>query len=196
MSGRVCCGLAVAMLLAGATAVGDFENQSDVGSPHMAGSAEFRAGAYIVRGSGLNIWGTADAFHFVWKKTPGDVSLAADIEFEGEGVVAHRKAGLMVRQSLESGAPYADIMIHGDGLASLQYRETPGGVTKEIRATAKAPRAVRRERRGTQIVARAGAETLGPITLPLGDAAYAGLAVCSHDDAVLETAIFKHVAVK
>jgi hypothetical protein len=34
--------------------------------------------AYTVAGGGANMWSTNDAFHFVWKKVSGDVSLAAD----------------------------------------------------------------------------------------------------------------------
>src|SRR5207302_1133855 len=30
--------------------------------------------------------------------------------------------------------PYVDVAVHGDGLVSLQYRELPGGPTREIQA--------------------------------------------------------------
>jgi hypothetical protein len=41
--------------------------------------------------------------------------------------VAHRKAALMIRQSLDPGAAYADVALHGDGLTSLQSRATADG---------------------------------------------------------------------
>jgi TolB protein len=184
------------LALGAAAAVGIFEDQSDVGSLKMAGTAEFGGGVYRVSGGGANIWANADAFHFVWKKASGDVSLSADIGFEGTGVAPHRKAGLMIRQSLDADAPYADVMIHGDGLTSLQYRESPGGLTKELRSKASKPRSVTLERRGAQFTMRVGEEIVGPVALQLQDPVYAGLAVCSHDDTVLETALFRNVIVR
>src|SRR5712671_6613818 len=74
--------------------LGLFENQGDIGNSSKAGSAVFDAatGSYLVSGGGENMWFTNDAFHFVWKKLSGDVSLAADIAFPSAGGNAHRKA--------------------------------------------------------------------------------------------------------
>src|SRR5262245_52170801 len=76
-----------------------FENQTDVGATAHTGSVEHNAaqGAYLVAGGGENMWFTNDAFHFIWKKVSGDVTLAADISFLGSGGNAHRKACLLVR---------------------------------------------------------------------------------------------------
>ncbi len=107
-----------------AATFGAFEGHLDIGSTKHAGSVEFDPlrGAYLVAGGGANMWFTNDAFHFVWKKVSGDVTLAADISFLGEGGDPHRKACLLVRQSLEPESAYADAALHGDGLTSLQYR--------------------------------------------------------------------------
>src|SRR5215203_1698812 len=130
--------------------VGDFEASADVGKVEQAGSAQFdrAAGQYTVKASGENIWKTSDAFHFVHRKVTGDLTLRADVKFIGAGKNAHRKAGWMIRQSLEADAPYVDVMVHGDGLISLQYRAEKGGVTKGIDAKVKAPATVRLERAG------------------------------------------------
>jgi hypothetical protein len=179
---------------------GIFEGQTDVGAPAQAGSAQFdkTQGTYEVTGGGANIWGAADAFHFVWKKISGDMDLTAHVRFEGAGKVAHRKAGLLVRQTLEGGSPWAGVMLHGDGLTSLQYRETAGGLTKEVRAAVSAPVTIRLVRKGdtfTFYVAREG-EALaeaGSMKVPLADPVYAGLGVCSHDDTATEKAVFSEV---
>src|SRR5258708_33245185 len=78
----------------------------------------------------------------------GDVTLTADISFLGKGVNEHRKAVLMVRQSLDADSPYADVAVHGRGLTSLQYREEKGSTTHEIQANISAPKRVRIEKRG------------------------------------------------
>src|SRR5256884_5178709 len=93
------------------------------------------------------MWFTNDAFQFVWKKMTGDVALTADIRWIGTGGNAHRKACLLIRQSLNPDSPYADAAVHGDGLTSLQYREAPGAPTREIQSNVSAPRRVRIEKK-------------------------------------------------
>src|ERR1700733_7750949 len=63
--------------------VGIFEGHDDVGTVLHAGSVDFDAAkhTYTISGSGENMWFSADAFQFVWKKVSGDVTLAADISF-------------------------------------------------------------------------------------------------------------------
>src|SRR5689334_1182292 len=122
-------GVIAAISIARAETVGTFEDHADVGETPKHGSAAFDSttGEYRITGGGANIWGTADAFQFVWKKMSGNMALSADVKFIGTGAVAHRKAVLMIRQSLAADAPYADVAIHGDGLTSLQYRTAAGG---------------------------------------------------------------------
>ena len=105
-----------------------FEGHGDVGTVLHAGGVEYDdAGKrYTVAGSGENMWFAKDAFHFAWKKASGDLSLAADVGFLGTGTEKHRKACLMVRQSLDADSAYVDVALHGDGLTSLQFREAKG----------------------------------------------------------------------
>ena len=188
------------VLAAPAFAQGIFAGQTDVGAPAQAGSARFDPvqKIYEVTGGGANIWGAADAFHFVWKKISGDMDLTAKLRFEGAGKVAHRKAGLLVRQTIEAGSPWAGVMLHGDGLTSLQYRETAGGLTREVRAAVSAPVTIRLLRKGdtfTFYAAREGEPLTeaGSMKVALSDPVYAGLGVCSHDDTVTEKAVFSEV---
>ena len=185
--------------------VGDFENHADVGTVTRPGSAEYDAEKkeYRITGGGENIWGKVDAFHFAFSKTSGDLTLSADVRFVGEGKNAHRKACLMVRQSPDAGAPYADVAVHGDGLVSLQFRRQKGGVTEEVKAKApvKGTVSVRLRREGNQFtlwVAEAGKplEQAGAAAVPLADPVYAGLAVSAHDPAVTETAAFSAVTLR
>jgi len=205
-------GLATLLLLplpAAAEAVGAFDGYGDVGITPKAGSVVFRrpSGAmefdaarstYQVTGGGANMWAGSDAFHFVWKKVSGDVAITADVEFIGQGAVAHRKAAVIIRQSLDADSAYADVALHGDGLTSLQYRPTAGAPTQEVRSELKGPKRLRLERRGNAFTMWAGEPggTLtagGPVTVALSGPVYVGLAVCSHDANILETAVFSNV---
>ena len=197
----LCLCVAQARAQNGSSTRGEFEGETEVGTSPRAGSLEYDAvqRSYRVAGGGDNMWFTNDAFHFVWKKMSGDVSFAADIAFIGTGGNAHRKACLILRQSLDSDCAYADAVVHGDGLTSLQYREAKGARTYEIQSNVSAPRRLRVEKRGKYVsmsIAREG-EALHPsggaVRMSFADPFYVGLAVCAHDSNVLEQAVFSKV---
>jgi TolB protein len=185
--------------------VGMFEGHGDVGevSPEYPGSAEFDAKkvSYTVAGSGENMWFGSDAFHFVWKRGSGDVSLSAEIRFVGAGKNPHRKAVLMIRQNLEADSPYADVALHGVGLTSLQYREEKGAVTREVQASVSAPKRVRIVKRGDYftmwVAGDDGKFTLAgaSVKIALQEPYYVGIGVCSHEKEVVETVVFSEVEV-
>src|ERR1700676_1835873 len=128
-------GLNSRSLWASAAPTGVFESHADVGSVLHSGTLEYDPAqrTYTVGGSGENIWSTADPFHFVWKKVNGAASLAADVSFLGKDGNEHRKAVLMVRQSLDSDSAYADVALHGNGLTALQSRDEKAAAPQEIK---------------------------------------------------------------
>ena len=199
-----CGGLAVlALLIVAAGDAGDFEDHGDVGVVAKAGTVSYEKAnrQYTVTAGGENIWGTKDAFHFVWRKVSGDLDLSAAVRFVGAGKDPHRKACLMVRQGLEADDAYADVAVHGDGLISLQYRAKKGGPTAEVKSAVQGPAAVRLVRVGNAftIAVASGGKPLteaGPVTVELRDPVYAGLAVSAHDAAATETAVFSNVELK
>lgn len=182
-------------------APGSFEGSTDVGAPGRAGSTAYDPDSRVFRvtGGGDNMWFTNDAFHFVWKQVSGDVMLAAEIAFQGDGGDPHRKACLLVRQSLTADSAYADAALHGDGLTSLQYREAKGALTREIQARVSRPRRLRLEKRGQYVSLSLANENEalhpagGSFRLELKDPFYVGLGVCAHRGGKLETALFSNV---
>ena len=179
-----------------------FEMTGDVGKPALAGSTSSDAtGRYILTGGGANIWGTSDAFQFESKRVSGDLRLTARIKWQSRGKDPHRKAGLMVRQNRGSDSPYADAVIHGDGLISLQYRKTGRGPTEEVQSPIRSAQWLMLERHGdtfSMSVSEDGKSftPVGSVSVPLKDPVEAGLIVCSHDDTVTETAVFTNVKCK
>ncbi len=193
----VCAGLARSANL------GLFTGNGDIGNVAKAGRVDFdaKAGVYRISGGGDNMWFTNDACHFVWKRVEGDATLAADIRWPTAGGNAHRKACLIVRQSLDADSAYADAVLHGDGLTSLQYREARGAMTREIQSNVSGPARLQIEKRGDYVsmsVAPAG-EPLRPaggtFRIKFKAPFYVGLAVCAHDNKVLETAEFSNVSI-
>jgi TolB protein len=196
-----CSAAAGAGAVAQSGAIGLFTGQSEIGAPRHVGSVDYDPAqrTYSVAGGGQNMWFTNDAFHFVWKKVSGDVTLAADIAFLGTGGDPHRKACLLVRQSLDPDSAYADAALHGDGLTSLQYREAKGARTYEIQSGVSAPTRLRIEKRGKYVsmsIARQGEELHpagGSFRLELEEPFYVGIGVCAHNDNALEKATFANV---
>ena len=177
--------------------LGIFQKSADVGKTGHAGGMKHKAStrSYTVTGGGANIWGNEDAFHYVWREISGDAIMTSDVWWQNPGGNPHRKAGWMVRQSLDLGAPYVDAVVHGNGLISLQYRRIADGLTEEIQSVVGGPAALRLERHGDVFTLFASHEG-GPfqpicsLSVALKDPVLAGLVVCSHDDSVTETAIF------
>jgi dipeptidyl aminopeptidase/acylaminoacyl peptidase len=202
------CGL-VLVLVGSATAraageaapVGIFDGHADVGTVLHPGSVEYDPAkkSYLVAGSGENMWSTRDAFHYVWKKASGDLALTADVSFVGAGQEPHRKACLVLRQDLDADSAYVDVVLHGDGLTSLQFREAAGAATHEVQANVSAPRRLRIEKRGRYVLMYLAGEgeelrfSGAAVRLALEDPFYVGLGVCAHNKDVTEKAVFANV---
>lgn len=182
--------------------IGVFEEQSDVGNPAVKGSATFdpEKKEYRVTGAGANIWARSDEFHFVWKRLAGNGKFTATLQFVGTSEAGHRKAGLMIRKSLEAGSPYVDAVVHGDGLTSLQFREAPDDITREFRFPVAAPERIQLEKKGNSYslwYGKPGAplQEAGSVQLAMGGGPlYVGLFISSHDAKTSETAVFSDVA--
>lgn len=191
------------------TDLGIFDAQTDVGTVTPPGAAEFDKASqqYTIKSSGQNIWAKHDDFHFVYRKLSGDLVVTAEVSFVGPDTHPHRKAGWMIRQGLEPDAAYVDIMVHGEGLIALQYREKPGDITKDIRSPVPSPAIVRLERHGDAFEVFAAPkpdrgdqapkfQSVGSVKLALKDPVYAGLAVSAHDPTATETAVISGVTLK
>lgn len=197
------CALPAALARERAEPVGIFEAHGDVGTVLHGGRVAFSPAAktYTLSGSGENMWAANDAFQFAWKRASGDIALEAAIKFLGEGKEPHRKAVLMIRQSLDPDSAYVDAALHGDGLTSLQFREAKGGLTHEIQANVSAPARVRLEKRGKYArlyVAGSGGGQGWQFTgaaqpVEITEPFYVGIGVCSHNKDVVETAVFSEV---
>ena len=178
--------------------VGVFEGHNDLGTVLHPGRADFDVASksYTINGSGENMWAAKDAFHFVWKKMSGDVMLTADVRIVSEGGDPHRKAVLMMRQSLDEDAAYVDAAVHGDGLTSLQYRDEKGAATHEVQANVSGPRRLRLTKRGNVFYLSTGEDlrfTGSTTQLALKEPFYVGIGVCAHNKDRLEKAVFSNV---
>jgi hypothetical protein len=154
-----------------------------------------------VKGSGADIWGTADEFHFVEQfvnsSATGDFDLVTRVD-SVQAVHAWTKAGLMVRSSLNADSPQASVFVTpGKGIA-FQRRTSAGATSVNTSGPLwTAPVWLRLSVRGKVVVAYYK-KNESDAWVRLGDdtvvAGYAGLAVSSHADGTTATAAFSNVS--
>jgi len=201
--------------------IGVFENQTDVGAALAPGDASYDAAdkSYTITSAGYNIWYTRDEFRYLWKKTSGDVSLAASITFPDPNGFGDRKAALVIRQSLNDDSVEALVAQHGAGMVHLARREAantrikdmeyrvgsrgglPGGATPDSLVTLHASR-IGIEKRGDQFqlwISWQGEKMHpegAPITLHIDGPFYVGIGFASHLPATVSSAKLSEVVLE
>jgi len=183
---------------------GSFTNSDDVGDPPIKGAAEFDAstGQCKITGSGSDIWGKADQFHYVWREMSGDFAVAATTKFLTEGI-GHRKAVIMLRKTLDTDSPFVQLAIHGDGTPAVQFRNTKADDTNTVDFPTEGPGtwSLKLVRKGTTVtvwIAKDGAplRELGHTMNQLGSPILVGLGVSSHSREATNTVVFSNVSLE
>jgi uncharacterized repeat protein (TIGR02543 family) len=170
----------------------------DIGSVGLAGSASYSAGIFTVKGAGLDIWGTADAFRFVYKTLAGDGQIVARVA-SLQSSNAWAKAGVMIRQSLTASSAHAMMDVTPGNGAEFSRRTLAGGTTTaSVLAGVAAPYWVKLIRTGNIITGYVSSDGInwvqvGTSTISMTSSAYVGLIVSSHNSSLLSTATFSNV---
>jgi len=173
--------------------------QEDIGSVGVPGTAAQAAGAFTLQGAGSDIFGVADQFHFVYRPLLGDGQIVARVA-SIEHTHNYAKAGVMIRESLTAGSPYAIMEVLARGTSGFQARLTPGASTLSTGTPGAAPQWIRLTRAGNLFTAARSSDgvnwtDVGSQTIPMGTNVYVGLAVTSHANGTLCTAVIDEVAV-
>jgi hypothetical protein len=164
------------------------------GYPAPVGSfVEAPAGTYTMTGAGADIYGASDEFHFAYKELSGAGTIIAKVE-SVENTDPWAKAGVMIRDTLESDSRNVSLLVTPENGVRFQYRNTAGGITDRYFAEGiTAPQWVRLERTTGGLVrayysADGTAWTLLNMTVvSMNMPVYIGLAVTSHNvDATCE----------
>jgi uncharacterized membrane protein/uncharacterized protein YdeI (BOF family) len=172
----------------------------DIGTPALAGSASLSAGAWTVKGSGADIWGTSDQFHFDYWTLPGDGTITARV-VSVTNTSFYAKAGVMMRQSLSANSAYA-FAASLPSLSVFQYRTGTGASASTSGYYGAAyPVWVRVVRANGNLTGYASPDGVtwqkmgNAVSVGLTGTVYAGLAVTSQDNTKLNTAIFDNMSV-
>jgi regulation of enolase protein 1 (concanavalin A-like superfamily)/HKD family nuclease len=170
----------------------------DIGSVGVTGSAQHASGTFTVKASGADIWGTADAFHYVYQPWNGDGSFVARVgSLTNTDVWA--KAGVMLRSTLDPTSANAFVLVSAARGVGFQRRAANGAtsVTTGV-AGVTVPQWVRLDRNGNTFTAYYSNDgtswtTVGSDSMALPSSLFVGLAVTSHNNAALTTATFDAV---
>jgi len=169
----------------------------DVGAVAAAGSASYSNGTFTVAGSGADIWGTADAFQFVYQALAGDGQIVARVT-NMQNTNSFAKAGVMVRET--PGASASFVMLDANPNGNIEFMSRAGtgaSVTWLAGATQARPAWLRLARSGSTFTASVSADgttwrTVGSTTVTMGSNVFVGLIVCSHTT-TLNTSTFDNV---
>jgi hypothetical protein len=133
---------------------------SDIGSVGVSGTSSYNqtSDEFTVMGSGANIWGQADAFHYVSRQFTGGFELVVKADSVA-AVNEWSKAGLMVRESLAADSKNALMALTAANGAVFQRRVIAAGMTsKDVRQGWVAPCWLKLTRRGNVISGYASAD--------------------------------------
>ena len=105
-------------------------NQTDVGPVAAAGTGGNNGGSFLVQGSGADMWNATDAFHFVYFSLTNDCSITARVLYV-QNVNVNAKAGVMIRNTLDTGSMSAMAYCAPNSTVRFNYRATTGGNATE-----------------------------------------------------------------
>jgi regulation of enolase protein 1 (concanavalin A-like superfamily) len=175
-------------------------NDQDIGNVGAAGSATISGGVYTIQGAGADIWGSADAFNFVSQPVSGDTELVARINSLLD-THTFAKAGLMFRETLNSGSTDVILDVRPGGGLEFMTRTSTGDVTTFIAGGTQPFAAwLKLTRTGSTFTGFASSNgsdwtLIGSTSVTMAANVSAGLAVTSHTTGVLTTAVFDNVSV-
>jgi regulation of enolase protein 1 (concanavalin A-like superfamily)/glucose/arabinose dehydrogenase len=174
---------------------------ADIGQTGVPGDASYTEATqtYAVNGSGNDIWGGADSFHYLYRQISGDITLTARV-VSVENTDTWAKAGVMLRESTAAGAKYSFSLVNATQSAHHQWRGATDGVSAILNGPfVGAPCWVRLVRAGNNFSAYHSPDgatwtLVSTQTIPMSVTILAGLAVTSHNDTVLNDALFDQVS--
>ena len=180
-------------------------SHGDIGSTVLTGNAGY-ANGITAYGSGADIWGNADAFHFTYQSLSGDGAIVAHVASlqnyaTTTAISTSAKAGVMIRESLAAGARHGLVDVTPATLEFIRRSATNGSSASSSVAGTTAPYWLKLVRIKDTLTAYRSADGISWTSITsqtLGTLAtnvYVGLAVCSHNTAAISRGVFDTISV-
>ena len=173
---------------------------ADIGTTTAKGSAVYSDGVYTLKGAGT-LGGSVDSNYFLYQTLSGDGEIKARVLSE-QNTGAAARAGVMIRESLNSNSRFAAMTIDSSGAYRFLRRTSTGGNTASTSSSSGTfPNTwIRLVRSGNTITAYRSLDgatwtTVREQVVSMANTIYIGLAVASGDSAALNTTIVDNVVV-
>jgi Flp pilus assembly pilin Flp/regulation of enolase protein 1 (concanavalin A-like superfamily) len=171
---------------------------SSIGSG-AGGQACQSSGTFAVTGSGGDIWGSTDRFHYAYQQRTGDFTIVARVNSQ-TNTGQWAKAGVMIRENLNAGSRYAFAAVTPGNGTRFQYRPNANSNSQSSGVGGTAPRYLMLERQGNTFTAYHSSNGIdwteyASQTVNMGNTVYYGLAASSHNSNS-STAVFTNVSIE
>jgi len=188
-------------LLVCSSAWGQTYTGEDIGAVATSGSHSVAGSVVTINASGADIWGTSDEFYFYHYTLVGDGEISAKI-VSITNTHEWTKANVMMRESIAPNSKYAMMMMTpGVKGADFEYRTTTGGSagpSGQSDLSSTLPHWVRVRRTGDLFEGFKSSDGITwtlyrSITISMSASIEIGLALTSHVDGTLATAVFDDI---
>jgi len=175
----------------------------DIGHPSIAGTTCYQPDLrrFTVQASGADVWDNSDQFRYNDTVLNGNGEIVARVTgLSGPGSWA--KAGVMIRETTDAGSKHAFVMVTPGNGVNMHYRTSTGGGTANTQAagaaSAAAPYWVKLARGGNKYTGYCSPDgvtwtSVDSVSMTMSGPVRIGLAVTSHDNSQLTTAVFDNV---
>ena len=179
---------------------GTLANQisQDIGSVGIKGSSTESSGLWTVKGSGDDIWNTADAFFFRGATLTGNGSIQARVTSQ-TATDPWAKAGVMIRAATNANSTHAFLAATpANGLAFQRRTATGSSSTHTSQGSFTYPIWLKLTRSNNTFTGYKSTNGIswtqvGTATITMSSQVYIGLAVSSHNNGALSAAVFDNV---
>jgi endonuclease/exonuclease/phosphatase family metal-dependent hydrolase len=172
----------------------------DIGAVGRAGTVVVSGDNVTMEGAGADVWGSADALHFVYRSMSGDGTILTRVAGL-EKVDSWTKAGVMMRETTSAGSRHAFMLVSAGNGSAFQRRASTGGSSSNTSGgSGTAPYWVKLTRSGSTFTAYKSSNgstwtRIGSQSISMASTIYVGLAVSSHASGTLATARFDSTVV-
>ncbi|MGE5559016.1 MAG: hypothetical protein ACM3WV_10475 [Bacillota bacterium] len=170
-----------------------------IGMPDASGTANFYNGLFVLKNSGLDIWGKRDQFQFAYMPMSGNHTIIARV-ISIQYTDYWAKAGIMIRESLDDDSTCIALVM--SVMQNLLFQFRPAGEETDaiIKNNLAFPIYIKLIRQGNIFFGCYSEKgktwhEIGQQTLPMKSNVYIGLASTSHNNAETGTAMLDKVTV-
>ena len=173
---------------------------ADIGAVKVPGDGQVISASGATSASGVDIWNTADAFHYVYQQQSGNFALQAQI-VSVSNTSASAKAGLMIRNTLDPGSAHALVDLTPGNVAEFISRAGASAyATSSTISGPVAPEWLRLVCVGDTFRSYVSADDVNwlqigsAVSIPMNGSVYYGLAATSHNSTALSSGVYQNIS--